>query len=127
MRRGTKSSNSTATHSLTRSTGWRPCSLPAPARSLKTAARRAFRLKRAGLRRSAKEGRRMLTALVPAPAQRRIHRFVDEVFLPRAVTVTPGGPPDMVQGPPDASGWRPWRPLDSPVTDADIFELEAVI
>jgi hypothetical protein len=69
----------------------------------------------------------MLTALVPEDAQRRIRRFVDEVFLPRAVTITPGGPADMLDGPPDASGWRSWKPLDSPVTDADMLDLEAVI
>ncbi|MES2568615.1 MAG: SMI1/KNR4 family protein [Verrucomicrobiota bacterium] len=68
----------------------------------------------------------MLSALVPESAQRRIRQFVDEVFLPRAVLLRPGAPVDMVDGPPDASGWVPWKPVPSPVTDADILAVEHV-
>ncbi len=66
----------------------------------------------------------MLTPLIPDADQRRIRHFVDEVFLPRAVTIVPGGPEDMMDGPPDISGWRPWKPVDNPVTDDDILLLE---
>jgi hypothetical protein len=30
----------------------------------------------------------------------------------------------MVDGPPDESGWVPWKPVPSPVTDADILAVE---
>jgi hypothetical protein len=69
----------------------------------------------------------MLTPLVPDDAQRRIRHFVDEVFLPRAVLICPAVPPDMVDGPPDEEGWVPWKPVSSPVTDADILAVERVI
>jgi SMI1 / KNR4 family (SUKH-1) len=69
----------------------------------------------------------MLSELIPEAARRRIRHFVDEVFLPRAVMITPGGPPDMIDGSPNASGWRPWKPVENPVTDADILEIEQVI
>jgi hypothetical protein len=66
----------------------------------------------------------MLSSLVPEPAQRRIRRFVDEVFLPRAVLIRPGAPPGMIDGPPDNDGWIPWKPVPSPVADADVLALE---
>ena len=66
----------------------------------------------------------MLSSLVSDAAQRRIRQFVDEVFLPRAVLIRPGAPPDMIDGPPNESGWVPWKPVPSPVTDADILALE---
>jgi SMI1 / KNR4 family (SUKH-1) len=69
----------------------------------------------------------MLSSLVPEPAQRRIRQSVDEVFLPRAVLIRPGAPPDMVDGPPNESGWVPWKPVSSPVTDSDILALEKVV
>lgn len=68
----------------------------------------------------------MLSALVPEAAQRRIKQFVDEVFLPRAVLLCPGAPADMVAGPPDESGWIPWKPVLSPVTDSEFLALEGV-
>jgi hypothetical protein len=68
----------------------------------------------------------MLSSLVPESAQRRIRQFVDDVFLPRAVLLRPGAPPDMIDGPPNKSGWVPWKAVPSPVTDADILALEEV-
>lgn len=67
----------------------------------------------------------MLSSLVPDAAQRRILQFVDEVFLPRAVLIRPDAPADMIDGAPSESGWVPWKPVPSPVTDADILALEA--
>jgi hypothetical protein len=69
----------------------------------------------------------MLSSLVPEAAQRRIRRFVDEVFLPRAVTIRPGVPAEMVDSPRTTSGWVPWKPVVSPVTEADILAVEEVI
>ena len=69
----------------------------------------------------------MLSSLIPQPAQVRIRRFVDEVFLLRAVTIIPVAPREMIDGPPNSSGWVPWKALDSPVTDADILAIEQVI
>lgn len=69
----------------------------------------------------------MLSPLIPEAAQRRILHFVDDVFLPRAVMTRPGVPADMVDGPPDASGWVPWKPVPSPVEDADILAVESAI
>jgi hypothetical protein len=69
----------------------------------------------------------MLSPLIPEPVQRRIRHFVDEVFLPRAVTICPGVPGEMVDGPPTASDWIPWKPVHSPVTDGDILAIERVI
>jgi hypothetical protein len=69
----------------------------------------------------------MLSPLVPKWAQDRIRRFVDEVFLPRAVTIGGDVPLEMIAGPADKFGWVPWKAVDSPVTDADILEVEEVI
>ncbi len=66
----------------------------------------------------------MLSSLVSDEAQERVRYFVDDVFLPRAVTVSPSVPAAMVNGPPDASGWIPWKPVPSPVADHDILALE---
>jgi hypothetical protein len=68
----------------------------------------------------------MLSALVSEEAQWRIRNFVDEVFLPRAVLLHPGVPTNMIDGPPNSSGWIPWKPILSPVSDAEILDLEAV-
>lgn len=62
--------------------------------------------------------------LVPAWPWARIERFV-KVFLDHHGSgPTVSAPPDMVDRPPDESGWVPWQPVDSPVTDEDVLRLE---
>src|SRR5262245_15401963 len=69
----------------------------------------------------------MLSPLIPQPVQYRIRRFVDEAFLPRAVTIAVGPPREMIDGEPVGDGWVPWKAVESPVTDEDIADLEAAI
>ncbi len=69
----------------------------------------------------------MLSSLIPEPTQRRIRHFVDEVFPPRNAWLAPRVPGDMVDGAPFRQGWASWKPVPSPITDADILGLEAVI
>jgi hypothetical protein len=69
----------------------------------------------------------MLTSLIPQWAQDRIRSFVDEVFLPRAVTIAVEPPAAMVAGDPVDGDWFPWKAVDSPVSDGDILQLEKAI
>jgi hypothetical protein len=66
----------------------------------------------------------MKSNIVPEKDWQRIERFV-RVFLDhQGSNPTVDAPADMVAGPPDTSGWIPWQPVDSPVTDQDIARLE---
>ena len=69
----------------------------------------------------------MLSPLVPQLVQDRIRRFVDEAFLPRAWDSTSNPPAAMLADGPTGDGWVTWKAVDSPVTDADVFRLEATI
>lgn len=70
----------------------------------------------------------MLSDFIPQAVQQRIRYFIDEIFLPNAITVWPGQPPkEMEDGPWGEGGWWCWKPCESPVTAGDILELEEKI
>ena len=53
----------------------------------------------------------------------RIDRFVRK-FSSNRVGVSPYVPREMVDGPPDESGWVPWKPVDNPMPDQNLRKLE---
>jgi hypothetical protein len=74
--------------------------------------------------RRGKVGDLVLTSLISLRDQKRIMEFV-EISIRTGATVALGVPPEMADGPTDEYGWTPWKPIDSPVGEKEIFALEA--
>lgn len=54
----------------------------------------------------------------------RIIRFVDEILLPRR-SPAPGVPPELRPVPDSTDEWSDWIAIGSPVTDAELAEVQA--